>query len=303
MRKNKFTAKDSSLAFILSIIVPNVLAFLIMFVVGSAISLQTFQETTFYKIMATTLSQISFILILIFIFTKNKISIKAIKVQKNSFKNWFIVVLISLICLLLISPLINVYDSFLISLGITEQTLPISLDNPSNLIYLIFTLGILAPICEELVFRGIVTSGLKEQGEVKAVLISALMFMLMHLSLHQTIYQFVLGAILGFIYVYTNNIIFPILVHFINNTSVLLINYFIPSFFDYKFLSSNYIILAIVLFLVGLFFVYELIKCLKGNKENIVKKPVIQEEKKPNIVLISVLIGIIMWGLNIILSI
>jgi len=328
MQKKEFNSKDSSIAFILSIIVPNVLAFIVLFIANSFMTLEAFRETSVYKIISTTISQIAFIFIILFMFKQSRVKFSAIKHDKINFKQALIIILIGIICILFISPIINVYDAFLESLGIASQSLSISLDKPLNLIYLIFSLGLLAPICEELLFRGIITSGLKQKGETKAVILSALMFMLMHLSIHQTIYQFILGAVLAFIYVYTNNIFASILLHFINNTLVLLINYFSPSFFEYRFLTSNYIILALVLFLVGGFLIYNLLKLLKSYKKDKAKEKnkdnnymenaldqsfsenfsenentKIQKTKLSNWLIISLIVGVLIWIFNLIMSI
>lgn len=316
MQKNEFSIKDSSLAFILAIVLPNILALIIFMIVGNFIDLKILETTTFYKIFTTILSPISFILVFLFISLKSKVNIKAVKTEKMNFVSVLTIIVISFACLFLISPIINVYDSFLTSIGVKEQTLPISLDSPLKLIYLIFSLGILAPISEEFVFRGIIFNGLKEKGLKNAVLISSLLFMLMHLSLHQTIYQFLLGIVLAMIYYYTQNIFASILVHFINNTFVLLINYFSPSFFDYRFLTVNYIILALVLFVVGVIIIYNLLRVLKHKNENKYKNSgftnkVIETDNQANnqaktkslYLPISLIFGVLMWIISVVSSI
>lgn len=312
--QNKFNVKDSSLSFILAIAIPNVLAFFLLFIAGSFTDIKTIENTTFYKIMATLLSQVSFALVYFYIIKKNKISFtKSVKVSKVNFKQVFITLLIALVCLFLISPIINVFDSFLINIGVSEQTLPIDLTKIENLLYLIFALGILAPVTEEFLFRGIILSGLENKGEKTAVLISSLMFCIMHLSLHQTLYQFILGVILALVMLCTKNIFMPILVHFVNNTFVLLINYISPSFFDYNFLSLNYIILAVTLFILGLITICILVRMLKKHKpqekiqsenkmENI---NVINENNindKNNLLNVSLIFGFVMWVITVILS-
>lgn len=316
MQKNEFSIKDSSLAFILAIVLPNILALIIFMIVGNFIDLKILETTTFYKIFTTILSPISFILVFLFISLKSKVNIKAVKTEKMNFVSVLTIIVISFACLFLISPIINVYDSFLTSIGVKEQTLPISLDSPLKLIYLIFSLGILAPISEEFVFRGIIFNGLKQKGLKNAVLISSLLFMLMHLSLHQTIYQFLLGIVLAMIYYYTQNIFASILVHFINNTFVLLINYFSPSFFDYRFLTVNYVILALVLFVVGVIIIYNLLRVLKHKNDNKYKNSgftnkVIetnnlannQAKTKSLYLPISLIFGVLMWIISVVSSI
>lgn len=265
--QNKFNEKDSSITFLLALFLPNVLAVFCVIILSMFLPQNQLENSLAYKIISTIISQVAF-LITFFIITKTKkVSVKGIKHDKLNFKQVIILILISFCCLFLISPLINVYDSFIVSIGIKEQTLPISLDSPLNFIYLFFALGIVAPISEELIFRGIILQGLEKKGTKNAALISALMFMIMHLSLHQTIYQFLLGIIMALIVIYTNSIFASIFVHFINNSVVLFINYISPSLFDYRFLSTNYIILAFVLFFFALFILYYLLKWLKNIKK------------------------------------
>lgn len=307
--QNKFNIKDSSLSFILAIVLPNILAFFVIFVAGIITGdILNLESTLFYKIMATILSQIAFIFVYILIVKKKKMPLrKSVNIQKINLKQIIILVLIAFCCLFLISPIINVFDAFLVNLGIKSSSLPISLNNPLNLIYLIITLGILAPISEELLFRGIILDGLKEKGLTKAVLISSVMFMLMHLNLHQTLYQFLLGVILALVVIYTNNIFSSILIHFINNTFVLIINYINPYFFDYNFLSSNYIILAFVLLFVGLITIAKLLKMLKNSKkfDNFTQKKdksFIKDTKSNDYFILSLIFGIILWIVTVIMS-
>lgn len=84
-------------------------------------------------------------------------------------------------------------------------------------IYTVFV----APLCEELVFRGLMTSSL-EGGMKKpfAVLITAILFSLVHLpSLIALGYTFLLGLILGFVYIKTKSLFPCILLHMAFNAS------------------------------------------------------------------------------------
>ena len=55
-----------------------------------------------------------------------------------------------------------------------------------------------APVCEELVFRGMVLGRLRQWGEPFAVISSALLFALYHGNLSQLFYTFVVGLVLGY---------------------------------------------------------------------------------------------------------
>ncbi len=86
-----------------------------------------------------------------------------------------------------------------------------------------FKVAVIAPVIEELIFRGLILHGLrKNYNAVKAVLVSALLFSLFHLNPWQMPATFVLGVLLGWIMIRTNSILLAILGHSLNNLIVLL---------------------------------------------------------------------------------
>jgi len=86
----------------------------------------------------------------------------------------------------------------------------------------ILKVAIIAPIIEELIFRGIIMHGLmRNYSKFTAVFISALMFALFHLNPWQFPATFILGLLLGFLMLRTRNILLCILGHAINNGLVL----------------------------------------------------------------------------------
>lgn len=81
---------------------------------------------------------------------------------------------------------------------------------------------IMAPVIEELIFRGIIMHGLmRNYSKFTAVFVSALMFALFHLNPWQFPATFLLGILLGFLMVRTRNIYLCIIGHAINNGLVL----------------------------------------------------------------------------------
>ncbi len=83
--------------------------------------------------------------------------------------------------------------------------------------------AIIAPIIEEILFRGIVMYGLmKNYRGWYAVFMSGLLFSLFHLNPWQMTYTFFLGLFLGWIVLKTKSLPLSILVHSINNLIVLL---------------------------------------------------------------------------------
>lgn len=83
--------------------------------------------------------------------------------------------------------------------------------------------AIIAPVVEELIFRGLILQGLRKNYRAfTAIIISALLFSLFHLNPWQMPATFILGFILGWIMLRTHNILLAIIGHSLNNTVVLL---------------------------------------------------------------------------------
>ena len=83
--------------------------------------------------------------------------------------------------------------------------------------------AIIAPIIEELIFRGLILQGFRRNyNGFVAVVMSALLFALFHLNPWQLPATFVLGLLLGWLVIRTNSILLAILGHSINNALVLL---------------------------------------------------------------------------------
>jgi len=88
----------------------------------------------------------------------------------------------------------------------------------SHLMLQFIGVGIIAPIAEELVFRGLVFIRLKSfVRNSSAIFISALIFGIYHGNLSQGIYAFVLGLMLAFLYERHDAILMPVLFHIAAN--------------------------------------------------------------------------------------
>ena len=82
---------------------------------------------------------------------------------------------------------------------------------------------IMAPVIEEMIFRGVIMHGLmRNNSKFTAVFVSALLFALFHLNPWQFPATFVLGIVLGILMLRTRNIYLCILGHAINNGLVLI---------------------------------------------------------------------------------
>ncbi|PJM78914.1 CPBP family intramembrane glutamic endopeptidase [Bifidobacterium scaligerum] len=78
-------------------------------------------------------------------------------------------------------------------------------------------IAILAPICEEWLFRKQIISRLRRYGEKTAIVLSAIAFGLFHINLFQFFYAFGLGLIFGYIYTRTSRLRYTIVLHMLIN--------------------------------------------------------------------------------------
>lgn len=103
-------------------------------------------------------------------------------------------------------------------------------DNDYGIWGAVVKVAIIAPIVEEMIFRGIIMHGLmRNYSPFTAVSVSALMFALFHLNPWQFPATFILGILLGILMLRTRNIILCILGHAINNGLVLFSVYYLEA--------------------------------------------------------------------------
>lgn len=130
----------------------------------------------------------------------------------------------------------------------------------------ILKVAVIAPIVEELIFRGVIMHGLmRNYSKATAVFVSALMFALFHLNPWQFPATFVLGLLLGFLMVRTRNILLCILGHAINNGLVLFsVQYYneLQSISFFNSSKSSQLIISFMVASVAFAFIY----VITGNR-------------------------------------
>ncbi len=85
----------------------------------------------------------------------------------------------------------------------------------------------LAAFAEEIFFRGCLQPIIQRitKNIHLAVWITAIIFSAIHFDFYGFVPRILLGAVLGYFFVYTNNLWVPILVHFLNNTMAVILEY------------------------------------------------------------------------------
>ena len=93
-----------------------------------------------------------------------------------------------------------------------------------------FVVALLAPVTEEVVFRGAVLGYLlkSRRSAIIAVVVSALLFALAHLNPAQMPHAFLIGLLLGWLYLRTGSILPGIIYHWANNTAAYIMFHLYP---------------------------------------------------------------------------
>jgi len=155
--------------------------------------------------------------ILFLLGTKTKVR-DLIAMEKPKFITSLLVVVITYLCM----PLIVTVNAF--SMLFVEN----EVNNLQPLLQgipwwqLVLMIGIIGPLSEEFVFRGVIYHGYRRSGRiVAAMFLSAFLFGLMHLNFNQMSYAFLVGIIGVLLIEGTGSIFYPILFHVcINVTNV-----------------------------------------------------------------------------------
>lgn len=86
--------------------------------------------------------------------------------------------------------------------------------------------GIIVPVAEELLFRGIIFNILKRRNKlVLAILLSALFYGFYHMNYIQGVYGFVLGCLLAYTYEYFGTFLMPVMLHIVSSVISYVITY------------------------------------------------------------------------------
>ncbi len=98
-----------------------------------------------------------------------------------------------------------------------------------NFLLSLVAIGLIIPLFEEVLFRGLILNELRKAMRIwPALLLQALIFAAFHLNLLQFIYTLPAGILLGLLYVRWGSLWAPIVVHVAWNSLVVCMNFFLP---------------------------------------------------------------------------
>lgn len=205
--------KPTIMRFLFKLLVLSIIPGIIMYTLFSIIN--AILHIKIDSMIPQTLGSIISV-ILIYRYLDKILFIKKLFNFKFSIKQFFLFFLV-LICLFLIdNQLITPYIMTL-KTGFSLKLL-LSMLNNNNIILVIIYAAIIAPILEEMIFRGAILKELMNRYSANtAIIISALAFSIYHLNMSQFPFALITGLFLGWVFVKTKSLTLTILLHALNN--------------------------------------------------------------------------------------
>lgn len=128
-------------------------------------------------------------------------------------------------------------ENFINSFGLQTnmELFTIEYDNLTARIINAIIVCVMAPVFEELLFRGAILHALRRFGDTFAIVCSAVVFGLMHGNIHQIPHAVIGGLIFGYIVVKRGSLISSMILHFINNFFVTAFDFILSA----EYFSNN----------------------------------------------------------------
>ncbi len=174
------------------------------------------------------LGEVLFILLPVLIFlVVGKYNIKdTLKLTKARPMNYLIIVFLMMFAM----PVVGVLNA--LGLGVIRlifgKNLPIEqikIADVPTLFIAILVIGVSAAVCEETLFRGLISKGYERLGVVASLLTTSILFGILHRDIQKGISTILLGVLIGFIVLRTKSIYCGMVAHFTNNTVVVFLTY------------------------------------------------------------------------------
>ena len=201
----------------------SLIAVIVWQIAGGIISLPGF----FYKPLNHITLPLGFLggtvaaIVVLLMLTQTKFAV-IIKSIKHKFT--LTQLILAICCWFLFLPMAEFFTSLIPTTGPLEQVYKIFEESFEMMLdYKIagfIMICLLAPIFEEIIFRGIILKGMFNfnVNPTVAILLNGFIFGCAHMNPWQFIGAGILGVIFGFVYYRTKSLFLPMLLHFLNNT-------------------------------------------------------------------------------------
>ncbi len=165
-------------------------------------------------------SQIAFLLVAVWFFVYTKTPIKGFIRSQKCHPKYFLAAFVLQIGLLSLAELNGVFLKLLGEAGYTDSEIQIPSTSGIGYLGVLFVVAALPAFFEELFFRGVLLSGMKDFSFAAKLLICGGLFALYHQNPAQTIYQFCCGIGFALVAIKAGSFLPTVLAHFINNALV-----------------------------------------------------------------------------------
>lgn len=152
---------------------------------------------------------------------------EALRLNPLSVGNALRICVIALLTVAVAQDGINLWAAILQRLGLNVFAASTPSPTTRSELYLcLASSAVLAPICEELLFRGAMLSAWEERGGRRAVWITAILFAMLHGSTEGLPAQLLAGVLLALVALYTNSLYASLIFHTVYNAGVTLLSYY-----------------------------------------------------------------------------
>lgn len=151
----------------------------------------------------------------VFYIERAKVDTRLNYLKKEPVRNYILIVVASVAAVLGLNLLFNLTG--FIGASATYQEVAVT-QYAATLLVGILCYGLVSPVAEELMFRGILFNCLRRLGNTKvALVVSAILFGLYHMNVVQGVYGFLMACLITYAYVYFDSFKIPVMIHVISN--------------------------------------------------------------------------------------
>ena len=225
VNKKLFDSADAGVAFTLTSMLPYLLSFIVTLIFTFA-NKASGAGYTFTLLFTSQIAQ--FLIIFLLLKRKNN-GLKPLNLNKFDYKYILIILGLSYGTIFSLGYLNKLFITAIESVGGSYNPIEMPLDTPLQFVLVLFVLGVLPPIFEECIFRGVILSGLSGMKTAYKVLLVGGLFALFHQNPAQTIHPFITGVTFALVTIKSGSTLPAIIMHIINNVFVIVATYFFPS--------------------------------------------------------------------------
>ncbi len=199
--------------------------------------------------------------------------------SKPQINVWYVLLAVAfgLICIFAVAPITNWLVYLFQKLGLKlDANLGFEMNTWWKIVLGIIGYAVLPAVAEELLYRKVILNGfLTKHTMWSSVIVTSVMFAIMHGSLRQFVYQIILGLILTLLAYVTKSVVYPIIMHFVNNLTVVILEItggeFLVSGAAIPVSTTLNIVLYLLIAVVGI--VLMVVSLWLINKRNNTKQP------------------------------